>query len=261
MGAFNGISLPNGNLSLSHLLYADGYTIMGEWSSENVMNMIRILRVFYCCSGLKINMRKSCLYGVGVDSGTIKDVAARVNCKVGCLPFVHLGIMIGANMNKFSSWNFILDIFETRPSIWKGSWSSIGGRVTLIKAVLESLPTYYFSIFKAPCGSGDGRKVHWVYWERVASPVKHGGLGICRLRDNNVALLTKWLWRYRTETDGLWRKVDAIHGKNRSWGPLPLNNTIMGVWKNIVRSLGKVKVGDAYINEMVKRKGGEWGKY
>ena len=53
-------------------------------------------------------------------------------------------------MNRVSNWSFLVDIFKKRLSRWKGSSLSIGGRVTLIKSVLENLPTYYLTLFKAP---------------------------------------------------------------------------------------------------------------
>ncbi|XP_035845190.1 uncharacterized mitochondrial protein AtMg01250-like [Helianthus annuus] len=68
-GNFEGIRLPNGGLVISHLLYADDALIIGEWEKENVKVVARILRVFYACSGLKINFHKSNLnlFGVGVE--------------------------------------------------------------------------------------------------------------------------------------------------------------------------------------------------
>jgi hypothetical protein len=53
-------------------------------------------------------------------------------------------------MNKISNWNPVIYTFEKRLSLWKAGSLSIGGRVTLIKSVLNSLPTYYLSLFKAP---------------------------------------------------------------------------------------------------------------
>ncbi|KAJ0496586.1 hypothetical protein HanHA89_Chr13g0501471 [Helianthus annuus] len=64
---------------------------------------------------------------------------------------------------------------------------SIGGRVILLKSVLNSLPLYFFSLFKGPKGilneleafggGGDNvkAKTSWVCWERVTGPIDKGG--------------------------------------------------------------------------------------
>nr|GEW55015.1 RNA-dependent RNA polymerase, eukaryotic-type [Tanacetum cinerariifolium] len=45
--------------------FADDVIIMSDWSSHNVENIIRIFKIFFLNLGLKINIRKSSIYGVG----------------------------------------------------------------------------------------------------------------------------------------------------------------------------------------------------
>ncbi|KAJ0558319.1 hypothetical protein HanIR_Chr07g0334971 [Helianthus annuus] len=123
---------------------------MGEWSRAELFNIVRILRVFYLCSDLKINLEKSNLYGIGVGLEETGELANVVGCKPDCLPFKYLGLKVGANMNRISNWQPVLEIFRARLSKWKSHLLSIGGRVVLVKSVLESLPRYYFSLYKAP---------------------------------------------------------------------------------------------------------------
>ncbi|XP_076936289.1 putative mitochondrial protein AtMg01250 [Bidens hawaiensis] len=63
IGAFDGIRFPNGGLVINHLLFADNAMLLGEWSRFNFLNMKRILRIFFLCSGLKINLNKSTMIG------------------------------------------------------------------------------------------------------------------------------------------------------------------------------------------------------
>nr|GEV25621.1 RNA-directed DNA polymerase, eukaryota, reverse transcriptase zinc-binding domain protein [Tanacetum cinerariifolium] len=84
--------------------------------SSDMDNIIRILHVFYLASGLKINIHKYNVYGVGV----IEDEKT------------------------------LIDRFDARLSKWKANLLSIGGRLTLTKSVLGSLGIYCFSIFKVP---------------------------------------------------------------------------------------------------------------
>ncbi|KAJ0582905.1 putative RNA-directed DNA polymerase [Helianthus annuus] len=255
LGILKGVSLPNDGPSVSHLFYADDAIIMGEWSRENVINVVRILRCFHVCSGLRINLGKSSLFGVGPQPVEVAEMAEVVGCSAESFPFKFLGLTVGANMNRVSNWRPVFDIFEKRLSLWKASTLSIGGRVTLIRSVLESLPTYFFSLYRAPVkvvqdlesiirkflwgGSSEVNKVHWVAWDRVASPIKMGGLGLHNLKDVNIALLAKWGWRFKNEQDSLWVKVvKALHIGN-VWDFLPVKKVLGGVWSNIASVINR----------------------
>ena len=85
-------------------------------------------------------------------------------------------------------------------------------------------------------GMGEEKKFHLMNWSQVCQPLHLGGLGIRNVRLFNKALLGKWLWRFGTERETLWRHV--IHSK---YGSLPggwTSATIpgpygVGLWKNI----------------------------
>lgn len=46
-----------------------------------------------------------------------------------------------------------------------------------------------------------------VSWEKITSPMEHGGLGIQAARPKNMAMLAKLHSRYKTEKDKIWVKV------------------------------------------------------
>ncbi|KAJ0547939.1 putative RNA-directed DNA polymerase [Helianthus annuus] len=150
IGVISGVQLPNDGPILSHLFFADDALIIGDWSLGNANNIVRILRCFHVCSGLRINLGKSSLFGIGVDAEEVENLAGSVGCKSEFLPFKYLGLKVGANMNRIINWRPVYDVFESRLALWKSSLLSLGGRVTLIRSVLASLPNYYFSLYRAP---------------------------------------------------------------------------------------------------------------
>ncbi|XP_022031847.1 uncharacterized protein LOC110932904 [Helianthus annuus] len=262
LGIFFGIKLPNDGPVLSHLFFADDALIIGEWNESNAFNIVRILRCFHVCSRLRINLGKSNIYGIGVDLASVGNLAEVVGCKPDSLPFKYLGLKVGANMNRVNNWRPVYDVFESRLALWKSALLSIGGRITLIRLVLVSIPNYYFSLYKAPVKvvkdlecmikkflwgeTNDIRKTHWVAWDKISTSIKSDRLGICKLANVNKALLCKWGWRYKKDSDNLWVKVvDAIHSGGAGWSFLPTKKSIGGVWNNVVSVINKPIVGNA----------------
>ncbi|GJU34799.1 hypothetical protein Tco_1183153 [Tanacetum coccineum] len=47
-------------------------------------NIIRVLHVFYLASGLKINIHKSNIYGIGVNEDEVYNMASNAGCIAGC---------------------------------------------------------------------------------------------------------------------------------------------------------------------------------
>lgn len=52
---------------LSHMLYAYDVVFVSDWGTGEVEKFPRLLHEFYSMFGLKLNIHKSHLYGVGVD--------------------------------------------------------------------------------------------------------------------------------------------------------------------------------------------------
>ncbi|GJS28157.1 putative RNA-directed DNA polymerase [Tanacetum coccineum] len=202
---------------------------LSPWSLENVKNLCRILRCFHLASGLKVNFFKSKFFGVGVTNNDTHTFASILNLQPSSFPCTYLGLPIGANMCKSRHWKPIIDKFHKRLSSWKDKNLSYGGRLTLLKSVLGALGIYFFSLFNAPVsiinyleklrriffwgGSLDQSTMSWIAWKKVCSNSRCGGLGIGSLLATNFAMLSKWWWRFHTDTNSLWRSIIiSIHG-------------------------------------------------
>ncbi|GKB58259.1 RNA-directed DNA polymerase, eukaryota, partial [Tanacetum coccineum] len=80
-GLYKGISI-NGSLTLSHLFYADDVVFVGEWKDSNIHTLLNVLKCFFLASGLKINIQKSKLMGLGVSSSVVESAANLIGCSI-----------------------------------------------------------------------------------------------------------------------------------------------------------------------------------
>lgn len=62
------------------------------------------------------------------------------------------GLPLGGNVLRLETWALIIQKVEKRLATWKRRMLSIAGRLTLIKALISSLPLYYMSLFPARIG-------------------------------------------------------------------------------------------------------------
>nr|GEW40390.1 RNA-directed DNA polymerase, eukaryota [Tanacetum cinerariifolium] len=148
-GMFRGISLGS-SLQLFHLFYANDAVFIGHWSESNIHTITPVLSCFYRASGLRINMNKSKLMGVFVENNKVEQAITKIGCSILKAPFSYLGSKVGGIMSRIQSWNEVVTKLVDRLSKWKLKTLSIGGRLTLLKAVLGSMPIFHMSLFKVP---------------------------------------------------------------------------------------------------------------
>ncbi|GJU34812.1 hypothetical protein Tco_1183166 [Tanacetum coccineum] len=79
-------------LFLFLLGYEDDVIITTDWNAKDMDNIIRVLHVFYLASGLKINIHKSNIYGIGVNKDEVLSMASNAGCMAGDVPFNYLGL-------------------------------------------------------------------------------------------------------------------------------------------------------------------------
>ncbi|RVW34350.1 Transposon TX1 uncharacterized 149 kDa protein [Vitis vinifera] len=184
----------------------------------------------------------------------IEELAVELGCRVGSLPSQYLGLPLGAPNKASSVWDGVEERVRRRLALWKRQFISKGGRITLIKSTLASIPIYQMSFFRMPkivvrrleklqrdflWGGGNmERKVHLVKWEIVCGDKGRGGLGLRKLGLLNKALLGKWIWRFACDRENLWKQVIlAKFGQEEyGWRSKKPNGAFgVGLWKEIMK--------------------------
>ena len=222
-----------------------------EASKEHLTYLSWILLWFEAASGLRINLAKSEIIPVG-EVKEIEELAVELGCRVGSLPSQYLGLPLGAPNRAPYMWDGVEERVRRRLALWKRQYISKGGRITLIKSTLASMPIYQMSSFRMPkivarrlekvqrdflWGGGNLEgKIHLVNWEVVCTDKEKGGLGLRKLAMLNKAFLSKWIWRYTCDKDNLWKQVITVkYGQEGlGWRPKKANGAVgVGVWKEI----------------------------
>ena len=167
-----------------------------------------------------------------------------------------------------------MDRFVDRLSKWKREFLSSGGKLVLCKSALGSLGTYLFSLYKAPRGlpqkleglrrkffwgnNAEKRKIVWVAWSNTLNSKINGRLGLGSLRAQNLALLAKWWWRFKTEKEALWKRVvvalhgtsglldnrDMLTGNSSTWGKISRLGNELSNYNIDLKNLFKKNMGD-----------------
>nr|GEX43458.1 RNA-directed DNA polymerase, eukaryota, reverse transcriptase zinc-binding domain protein [Tanacetum cinerariifolium]GEX61175.1 RNA-directed DNA polymerase, eukaryota, reverse transcriptase zinc-binding domain protein [Tanacetum cinerariifolium] len=113
-GLYNGIHIDD-SLSLSHLFYANDVVFLGKWSLSNLSTIVKVLKWFYLASGLKINLYKSKLMGIGISHNVVVLAARSIGCSTFHTPFTYVGVKVGDGPSLWS--RFIIAIHGVRGAL------------------------------------------------------------------------------------------------------------------------------------------------
>jgi hypothetical protein len=97
-----------------------------------------------------VNLSENSLIGVNVDPDFMSIASTYLNCRIDNLPFVFLGLLMGAKPRNLSTWQPVIDKVLNHLNSWKNKYISMGGRVVFLNWVLNSIPIYMLSFMKLP---------------------------------------------------------------------------------------------------------------
>jgi hypothetical protein len=158
----------------------------------------------------------------------------------------------------------IMDKVNSKIEGWKAKSLSQAGRLTLIKVVAAAIPSYAMSTFILPANfcqkldqsfknfwwgfpSKKTRNLTLKSWGSLCIPKSLGGLGFRKMREVNLALVSKLGWKLHTRSDSMW--VTQLSGKYLNSGsflsPPPLSS-VSWLWKGILRSRSIISQGSCH---------------
>ncbi|XP_020272679.1 uncharacterized protein LOC109847855 [Asparagus officinalis] len=213
------------------LQFADDTTIFSKALPTDMITLKAILLIFANISGLRVNHIKSNLFYLGKFPHKGPQLANLLNCSVGSLPFSYLGLPLKFGSLSKRDWQPLLDSFSKKLSLWKSRSLSLGGRLTLLNSVPSSIPLCYSSFFKLPrwlikAIDKIRRNFLWndnhqssivrnlVSWDTVCRQKKDGGLGVIQLESFNIALLSKWIWKFFDRESLVSKVVFSLYSKD-----------------------------------------------
>ncbi|XP_059628553.1 uncharacterized protein LOC132271240 [Cornus florida] len=135
-------------IEVSHLLFADDTLVLCDADVSQIRYLRCLLVCFQAVSGLKV-IRKSSLVPVG-EVHNIDELAAVLGCGISSFPISYLDLPLGSPSRRVGGWDPVVERYEKRLAEWKKQYLSTGGKVTLMKSTLASLPTYFLSLFQIP---------------------------------------------------------------------------------------------------------------
>ncbi|CAN4076914.1 unnamed protein product [Withania somnifera] len=158
------------------------------------------------------------------------------------------------NHKELQIWDGSIEKTEKKLASWKAQDLSLGGRITLINFVLDSLLSYVISLFPQPSmveerldklkrdflwlGNKEGKGIHLFKWKTTQLNTLSEGLGIKNLGLHNKFLLSKWLWRFGKDEQALWKDVITNrYGQSDNWSTdVVTTGYEVSIWR-LVRNL------------------------
>ncbi|KAM7474964.1 hypothetical protein LguiB_022207 [Lonicera macranthoides] len=249
-----GFNVGQNKVEVSHLQFADDGIFFVQNEDRYIENLKGILKVFSFVSGLSINLSKSVVVGLNLETDRLSNIALDLGCVSGEWPLTYLGLPLGGNPNSMAFWEPVIERVSKRIEGWHKSCLSRGGKLILLQSVLGSIPIYYLSVFKIPKkaaklleklmrdffweGFGERKGNHLVNWDEISKSKLNGGLGVGNIIKKNMALLGKWLWRFPLERDSLWHSViqSKYGAHSNGWDAgFGIRGTSRAPWKSISR--------------------------
>ncbi|KAL2531794.1 Uncharacterized protein Adt_05145 [Abeliophyllum distichum] len=239
-----------GDALISHLCFADDMIIFANGQKQSIRRVLHCIEHYERASGQLVNRDKS---GIILPKRATIQQIHRLEHLTGFRhqqqSVTYLGVPLFKGHRKIFLYDDLIQKVRSRISGWASRLLSPGGRITLIRSVLSSLPLYLLQILKPPKAvlkklesifarflwdsKDHTHRLHWKRWKDLCLPTEEGGLGFRRLQDLVDTFSLKLWWLFRSQRS-LWAQF--LRGKYCQ-GTHPILTTVpyyaSPVWKRL----------------------------
>ncbi|XP_026445199.1 uncharacterized protein LOC113345732 [Papaver somniferum] len=202
---------------ITHLLFADDILIFAKADMHNIAGILDVLEKFGMYSGQMLNFGKSSVYfskNISLENKTFLTNALKMSEMKDSDKYLGVTLLLGRDKTK--AFKPILQSFGSRYKNWKGKTMNHSARTTMVKHVLNTLPSHKMRSFRIPKTMitqldtlqrqfwwGKEKGLFFIGWNKLMVPKALGGLGFRNLEHFNTALLAKVAWRACNDEDSL----------------------------------------------------------
>ncbi|KAJ0075024.1 hypothetical protein Patl1_34399 [Pistacia atlantica] len=150
-GYIKGVPMGRSRMRISHLFYADDCLLFCKANQYEWNRLFKLLDTYEKSSGQRLNKEKTSIF---FSKNTKDDVKQQI-IQVAGVKFSHpydryLGLPTLIGRDRTRDFKHILERVRGKLSNWKMKYLSQAGKETLLKDVIQALPTYSMGVFKIP---------------------------------------------------------------------------------------------------------------
>lgn len=186
-GALHGIKYGLQGPPISHLLFADDSIFFAKSDTRSVQALESTLNTYCNGSGQLINKDKSALFfGKGCSEIVKQRVKAQLGISSEAFNDSYLGMPTEVGKSPTKTFKFLPDRAWSNLFGWSDRPISRAGKETLLKSIIQAIPTFIMSCFQLPIttcekfrqiivdewwGRENGkRNMHWRSWDWLTTP-------------------------------------------------------------------------------------------
>ena len=150
-GSFHGINIGRTILSISHLMFADDTILFFRARQDEVCAIWSCISKYQEWSGQRVNIQKpGLMFSKNCSERRKRDISGFLGIQECDKEIYYLGNPLFLGRNRGKSFAKLKKRVHDRLEGWMAKSISKAGRTTLVKSVIQSIPSYAMSTFRLP---------------------------------------------------------------------------------------------------------------